>query len=189
MNKYLIPMFAILMAIVFTAGGCDSKRERANFRPIGDRSSNKTKPSAPNQQTNISEIIQKAKDGDAQAQFLLYQCYLDGKGVPQNTNEAVNWCFKSAKQGYPPAQNAMGIIFEKGIGGVEQNYNNALKWYSLAARANYPGAQESVTRLSLPADMENINGLTEETDRVFREIEEAERNREIDEQLKHIFVK
>ena len=42
---------------------------------------------------------QAAEQGDAEAQYQLHWCYLNGKGVPQNDVEAIIWLRKAAEQG------------------------------------------------------------------------------------------
>ena len=38
---------------------------------------------------NIDEIREKAKGGDAEAQFQLGSCYYEGEGMPKNLENAV----------------------------------------------------------------------------------------------------
>jgi TPR repeat protein len=45
-----------------------------------------------------------------------------------------------AEQGYPGAQNSLGIMYEKGRG-VPQDYAEALKWYRKAAEQGNAGAE------------------------------------------------
>ena len=48
--------------------------------------------------------------GKAEAQFFFASCLLQGKGVPKNTGEAVNWCEKAAHQGYDKAIQCLDDI-------------------------------------------------------------------------------
>jgi uncharacterized protein len=52
--------------------------------------------------------------------------------VPQDYQEAVKWYRLAAAQGYAPAENSLGVAYEKGQG-VPQDYHQAVKWYRLAA--------------------------------------------------------
>ena len=47
------------------------------------------------------------------AQDTLAVMYEDGKGVPQDYAEAVNWFRKAADQGYPRAQSLLGSCTAK----------------------------------------------------------------------------
>ena len=58
--------------------------------------------------------------------------YAEGKGVPQDYQEAVKWYRLAAAQGYAPAEYSLGVAYEKGQG-VAQDYREAVKWYRLAA--------------------------------------------------------
>lgn len=51
-----------------------------------------------------------AESGNASAQFVLGHRYLDGEGVPQDTNEARRWFEKSAAQGNPDAVAALAAL-------------------------------------------------------------------------------
>ena len=48
---------------------------------------------------NIDEIREKAKGGDAEAQYQLGNCYACGRGVAEDQVEAVNWYRKAAEHG------------------------------------------------------------------------------------------
>ena len=62
--------------------------------------------------------------------------YQDG----EDHAEAVKWYRKSAEQGYPDAQNSLGMMYELGIG-VSRNYAEAAKWYRKAAKQGLAAAQ------------------------------------------------
>jgi hypothetical protein len=65
--------------------------------------------------------------------------YDQGRGVPQNDAEAVNWWRKAAEQGLANAQHNIGISYAQGQG-VPQNYVNAYMWFNLAAAQGDQGA-------------------------------------------------
>lgn len=83
---------------------------------------------------NISELKNKAEQGNAEAQYSLGVCYRCGDGVEKNVEEAVKWYRKSAEQGYARAQHNLGICYYN-ADGVIQNNVKALAWVS-AAYAN-----------------------------------------------------
>ena len=66
--------------------------------------------------------------------------YAEGKGVPQDYQEAVKWYRLAAAQGYAPAQSSLGLAYEKGQG-VPQDYQEAVKWYRIAAAQGNQFAQ------------------------------------------------
>ena len=49
-------------------------------------------------------LLQKAKSGDAEAQYRLGICYDNGKGVKQDYKEAIRWYKAAAEQGHGQAQ-------------------------------------------------------------------------------------
>ena len=57
-----------------------------------------------------------AAAGDAQAQFALGNHYFYGRGVAQDYRQALLWCSKSANQGFAPAQNLLGYMYQHKFG-------------------------------------------------------------------------
>jgi len=67
--------------------------------------------------------------------------YDSGKGVHQDSFEAVKWYRKAAEQGIAAAQANLGNMYAQGKG-VPQDYVKAHKWYNLAgAGGNNQGKQ------------------------------------------------
>ena len=85
--------------------------------------------------------IQKAKQGDATAQFDLGMEYRYGVlDVHQDYTKAVYWFRKAAEQGHAWAQYILGIMYANGQG-VPQDYTKAIKWHRKAAEQGLTGAQ------------------------------------------------
>ena len=82
-----------------------------------------------------------AQDGNAEAQFLLGKCYLDGTGVEQDFNKAEKWLKKAADQGHAEAQFLLGKCYQYGKG-VEQDFDKAMKWIAMAADQGHAEAKE-----------------------------------------------
>ncbi len=76
-----------------------------------------------------SELLKKAKRGDASAQYSVGACYRDGDGVQQDYAEAFKWFEKAAKKGHGSALNEVGFAYEFGKG-VEKNYEKAYLAYT-----------------------------------------------------------
>ncbi len=89
---------------------------------------------------NIDELKQRAAAGDAEAQYELGICYLNGEDIKLDEEAAVLWFQISAKQGYAEAQSVLGECYHFGAG-VEQNMEEAVKWYRLAAEQGLVEAQ------------------------------------------------
>ena len=85
------------------------------------------------------ELLKKAEDGDAEAQWSLGFKYYQGEEVSQNYKKAFSWYTKSANQGYSLAQTSLGTSYLYGHG-VPQNHEKALEWLIKAAKQGEPFA-------------------------------------------------
>ena len=81
-----------------------------------------------------------AEQGDANAQFNLGLMYATGKGVAQDSAEAVKWFRKAAEQGVARAQYNLGHMYETGDG-VAQDSGAAVQWFLQAAEQGVARAQ------------------------------------------------
>ena len=73
-----------------------------------------------------------AEGGDAAAQNQLGLLYYEGKGVPQNYQQAKQWFEEAATQGHTGAQTNLGTLYLNGEG-APQSDRMALFWFSQAA--------------------------------------------------------
>lgn len=90
------------------------------------------------------KIVERAQDGNPQAQFELGLQYYSGLGgVPKDYQKAFEWWEKSAKQGHAKAQNNLAVMYRKG-NGVAQDYQKAFKWFQKAASQGYAIAQKNL---------------------------------------------
>jgi uncharacterized protein len=81
-----------------------------------------------------------AEQGDPYAQSFLGVMYENGRGVPQDYDEAVKWYRLAAAKGDAHAQYNLGVMYENGKG-VPKNYDQAIKCYRLAAGQGNADAQ------------------------------------------------
>ena len=81
-----------------------------------------------------------ARQGDANAQYELGGCYLDGLGVEQDESLAFKWFREAADQGHAAAQNMLGRCYKAGWG-VETDTPTAVEWYRKAADQGLAAAQ------------------------------------------------
>ena len=89
---------------------------------------------------NMDETVKSAEQGFAKAQYNLGICYHDGRGVPRDEVEAVNWYRKAAEQRFAPAQINLGICYFNGEG-VEKDSMQAVSWFRKAAEQGAAEAQ------------------------------------------------
>jgi len=85
--------------------------------------------------SRIVDLIQSANDGDKDAQFNLALKYEQGRGVPQNDQQAFKYYFMAAKQTHPTAQLKIAKLYETGKG-VDKNKKNAYRYYIRASKQN-----------------------------------------------------
>ncbi len=80
--------------------------------------------------------------GNAYAQLYLGHMYAQGKGVAQDSKQALSWYMMADTQGgLADAQYRLGVICEVGELGVTQSYHVAAKWYRHAADQAFALAQ------------------------------------------------
>lgn len=89
---------------------------------------------------SFEKALADAKEGKADAQFILAKMYQGGVGVTKNSEEAFKWITEAAKQNYIDAQYVLGDMYLHGEG-VKKDENEASKWFLLAATKNHALAQ------------------------------------------------
>ncbi|MDC4987481.1 sel1 repeat family protein [Acinetobacter baumannii] len=88
-----------------------------------------------------SNEFQLAKAGNVDAQYNVAMNFLNGEeGYPKDYNQAKRWFEIASKQGDASAQNALGIIYLRGLGG-DKDLSKAEYYYRLAANKNHENAQ------------------------------------------------
>lgn len=65
---------------------------------------------------SAKKLMKAADKGDATAQYELGLCYLEGRGVPQDSLECFSWINKAATQGLTAALNQLAYCYAGGIG-------------------------------------------------------------------------
>ena len=80
-----------------------------------------------------------AEQGDPAAQVRVGTLYLNGQGIPRDTNTAAIWYRLAAEQGYAEAQFNLGLMYGKGEG-VVQDLVYALMWMSISVNSGYEDA-------------------------------------------------
>ena len=84
--------------------------------------------------------IDKAKSGNAEAEYSLAEMYLWGRGTAVNEKEALAWFLKAAKQGHTKAAYRVGYLYLHAKT-FTQSVKDALPWLIKASNANFPAAQ------------------------------------------------
>lgn len=98
-----------------------------------------TQPQAP----SLAELRERAKAGDAEAQYLLFLQYREGESPVEDRADAVGWLRKAAEAGHATAQVTLGLLYKEGKRGVERNPEEAVQWFRKSAeQGNAPGESE-----------------------------------------------
>ena len=82
-------------------------------------------------QTARKKLSSSAKEGDAEAQFLLGLAYMADGEDGSDFVTAAKWFRESAKQGNAHAQAMLGVLYQFGRG-VQLDYIMAYKWYLIS---------------------------------------------------------
>ena len=80
--------------------------------------------------------MKAADNGYLEAFYKIAKCYERGKGVRNNTEEAIRWYTKGANLGHIESQFLLGYYYLKGII-VSQSYSHAINWLQLAAEKEH----------------------------------------------------
>lgn len=90
-----------------------------------------------------SRYLKTAADaGNAEAEALIGQLYMQGNGVPRDATLALGYSLAAANRGIAAAQYNAGLLILNGAGPAP-DLVEAYKWFALAARAQYPGAEQN----------------------------------------------
>lgn len=88
----------------------------------------------------VTELREKAEQGNASAQLRLGIAYANGRGVPQDDAESARWHELAARQGNALSQWNLGLAYARGKG-VGQDFAKAVIWIRQAAQQGDAVAQ------------------------------------------------
>jgi localization factor PodJL len=91
-------------------------------------------------------LREAALAGDAAAEYEIGMRYLEGRGLPQNSAEALRWLERAARSGLAPAQFRLGGLYEKGQG-TKKDPEAARKLYLSAAEKGNAKAMHNLAVL------------------------------------------
>ena len=93
---------------------------------------------------DVKPILERAKAGDADAQYEMGMRYRCGKGAFEDEGESYRWMLASAEQDYVDAMYEMGVSFDLGIG-TRIDGEIADEWYRKAADLGHVKARERLS--------------------------------------------
>ena len=95
---------------------------------------------------------QAALSGNMEAQYLLSKLIAKGTpSLPVDAADGIKLLQSAADKGYAPAQNELGLRYQKGTG-VAVNPAEAVKWYQKASDQNHVAAQVNLGLLLVKGD-------------------------------------
>lgn len=98
---------------------------------------------AQSQAPSHPELRKRAEAGDAEAQYLLFLQYQEGKSPVEDRAEAVGWLRKAAAAGHATAQVTLGLLYKQGKRGVARDPEEAVEWFRKSAeQGNASGESE-----------------------------------------------
>lgn len=87
----------------------------------------------------VNLFLNRANEGNAEAQHQLGQLYLTGNGTLQDFEEAVKWFTLAANQNYAPAQYELGLLYHTGQG-VNIDLQKSYMWLNLSTAGGFEQA-------------------------------------------------
>ena len=103
---------------------------------------------------SIRALYERAKKGDAKAQYDLGESYYSGKKVKRDYDEALKWFYRAAKQGNSDAQFMVGVCYIN-----NKNEERGMMWYYRAAHNGNRRAQYNLAccyRMRAEADKDHF---------------------------------
>jgi uncharacterized protein len=95
---------------------------------------------------------QAALAGNLEAQFLLAKLIAKGApGLPASAEDGIKLLQSAAEKGHAPAQNELGLRYQKGTG-VVANLAESAKWYEKASQQNFVAAHVNLGLLLVKGD-------------------------------------
>ncbi|HEY7773511.1 MAG TPA: tetratricopeptide repeat protein, partial [Marinagarivorans sp.] len=96
--------------------------------------------------TAEQQLIELAKAGDSDAQYLLGSLYNSGQGVKRNYEKSAFWLTQAANQGDAKASYTLGVYYETGKGSTK-NIEQAIEWYQKALEQGESKAEQRLAAL------------------------------------------
>jgi TPR repeat protein len=86
--------------------------------------------------TDLTPVLQAARGGDAEAQYVLGSTFARGHGVGASPEEALRWYREAARQGHTLAQVALGTCYANGTGTTTDPAAAVACWEKAALKGN-----------------------------------------------------
>ena len=129
--------FFVILAIALSPVGPKGSAAQA----IRQQAQSPARPSE-----SIEGILERAKQGDAQAQYEMAFYLVSRRSGRLASSEAVHWLRRAAEQDHIQAQSDLGLLYLRGIG-LSQDATEAARWLHRAAEQGDAAAQADLGQL------------------------------------------
>lgn len=126
--------------------------------------------SAATPEERFKSLRKLANNNNAEAQYHLSQCYLNGEGTEEDQIAYLFWLKESAESGYAEAQFELSQLYYKGVG-VNESEEKGMYWLRKAAEGNSPRAQYVIGGMNI-----NDDGEVQDADAFFYWMDKAAKN-------------
>lgn len=126
--------------------------------PSGQKLGNVTIPAGEKLPDGIggAGLRNAALKGDATAAFEIGVRYAEGRGVPQNYEEAAKWYDRAAQAGVVPGMFRLGTLYEKGLG-LKKDWEISRRYYMQAAERGNAKAMHNLAVLDADGGTRGAN--------------------------------
>jgi TPR repeat protein len=98
--------------------------------------SQEKRPVRVNNDDDVADLMQDAKDGDRGAQFELSMVYM----YKQDAQNQLKWLTASAENGFGKAQYILGNLYYNGTSKISKDYEKAVHWFNASKESGFNGA-------------------------------------------------
>ena len=108
-------------------------------------------------------LLRSAEQDNLLATYTLSRLYDEGELLPGDEAKAVEFLFWAAEDGWPPAENRLGLRLLSGKGvehDPEQDKSEALRWFKMAGKQGIIDFDEVVAELDTEQASRNLLGVT-----------------------------
>lgn len=96
----------------------------------------------------ITDLTEKADNGDPESQYTLGNMYYAGFNVPKDQEKGIEYLKLSAENGHASGQASLGYMYLQGFR-VQSDLKKALKWFRYSSAQKNPYGQTGLAKMYL----------------------------------------
>ena len=126
------------------------------------------------QENSIDSLIIRSENGDEEAQYELFFCYLQGNGVENDTTLAIKYLTMAANNDNPDALFRLGNIYRYGYYGLPIWFSKVKECYFRASQLGHEIAQQELSQIFGKQDNNSVrNKVYKQTMKVAPETKQG----------------